>query len=134
MQPKVCQLNVNHNTLLLLSILEINSYHRNKVLYSVFAYTVIRWLAQHICSCIYHILLIIRGEKVSYFLQITLQPRRLLVILCDNVFKHGIIQILRKCSFGNEGKDVKQQNFFTTNNKQCTVVTYIHGYLTISMW
>ena len=29
--------------------------------------------------------------------------------------------MLRKHSFGNEGKDVKQQNFFTTNNKKYTV-------------
>ena len=38
------------------------------------------------------------------------------------MFKHGIVQILRESFFENEGKDVKQQNFFTANNKQYSVL------------
>ena len=38
------------------------------------------------------------------------------------MFTHGVIQILCESFFENEGKDVKQQNFFTANNKQYLVL------------
>ena len=38
-------------------------------------------------------------------------------VFCDNVFKLCGVDGNRNSLFRNEGKDVKQQNFFTANNK-----------------
>ena len=66
-------------------------------------------------------------EKVSCFSQITPQPQKFYgELLHINTRKACKSWYLQKF-LGNEGEDVKQQNFFIVNNKQYMIfVTAIH--------
>ena len=74
----------------------------------------------------YCTLLIICSEKVSRFWQITSQLQMFLVNFCTWILWKLVKAGNHKSFFGNEGKNVKQQNFFTTNN---SIVWYTLVYM-----
>ena len=74
-----------------------------------------------VCMCKLCILLIICGGKASCFIRITLQPWKLLVNICIWILWKLVKAGNRKHFLGNECKDMKQQNFSTSNNKQYRV-------------
>ena len=88
--------------------------------------------------CIYCVLLLFRGEKVSLFSQIALCHKSFFVrILLSRVPKIGSVTGNHE-SFLNKRKDVRPGNFFTTKQKQYTVHTHtrirIHRIGIAALW
>ena len=95
--------------------ISIDVHHRNQhnrsklVMYNLF-----------LNSCRYCILLIIHGENVLHFYGLLHNLKSFLTNFCIWVLWELIKAGKSKTFIGNEGKDVKQQNF-TMNNKQYMV-------------
>ena len=96
----------------------LNNNNTKYIIYSINPYSKFNSATYYLTTLLHRILLIACGENTPHFSKITLQLQKLF-----GEFFMWILWTLIKVSdresyFGNKGKDVKHQNFYTTNPKQ----------------